>query len=263
MSGELQKWELQTLLSGEYDDHNAIVSINAGAGGTEANDWVTMLLRMYLRWAQNRGYSTEMADETPGEAVGYKSVTFIVRGPNAYGYLRGEKGGHRMVRLSPFNANNKRQTSFASVEVIPEVEEAEEVPINPDDLRVDTYRSSGAGGQHVNKTDSAVRITHLPTGLVVQCQDERSQHKNRAMAMKVLQSRLLERDLREREAKMAEIRGEQMANEFGSQIRNYVFDDRRVKDLRTGVETGDVAGVMDGDLDPFLNAYLQWQGRKS
>jgi peptide chain release factor 2 len=204
-----------------------------------------------------------MVDEVPGDVTGFKNVTFIVRANNAYGYLKAERGVHRMVRISPFDANKRRHTSFASVDVIPEVEDTEEVDINPDDLRVDTFRSSGAGGQHVNKTDSAVRITHLPTGIVVSCQNERSQHKNRAVAMKVLQARLLEREIRANEARMAAIRGEQQAIEWGSQIRSYVFDDRRVKDHRTGYETGDVIGVMDGAIDPFLQAYLQWQGRKS
>jgi peptide chain release factor 2 len=259
---ELARYELETLLSGPHDSANAIVEINSGAGGTESCDWAAMLLRMYLRWAQERGYAVEIADETPGDVTGYKSTTFIVRGPNAYGYLRGEHGVHRMVRISPFDSNKRRHTSFASVDVVPELDEAEEVEINPDDLRVDTFRSSGAGGQHVNKTDSAVRITHIPTGIVVSCQNERSQHKNRAMAMKVLQARLLDKERRELEARMSEIRGEQAANEWGSQIRSYVFDDRRVKDHRTGHETGDVMGVMDGAIDPFLQAYLQWQGRK-
>ena len=260
---DLGRFELETLLSGELDGHNAIVEINAGAGGTESCDWAAMLLRMYLRWAQDRGYAVEMVDEVAGEVTGYKNVTFVVRGRNAYGYLKAERGVHRMVRISPFDSNKRRHTSFASVDVIPELEDAEEVPINSDDLKIDTYRSSGAGGQHVNKTDSAVRITHLPTGIVVTCQNERSQQKNRAMAMKVLQGRLLEREMRAKEAEMAALRGEQQSIEWGSQIRSYVFDDRRVKDHRTGQETGDVMGVMDGHLDPFLNAWLQWQGRKT
>jgi peptide chain release factor 2 len=260
---DLGRFELETLLSGELDGHNAIVEINAGAGGTESCDWAAMLLRMYLRWAQDHGYAVEMVDEVAGEVTGYKNVTFVVRGRNAYGYLKAERGVHRMVRISPFDSNKRRHTSFASVDVIPELEDAEEVPINSDDLKIDTYRSSGAGGQHVNKTDSAVRITHLPTGIVVTCQNERSQQKNRAMAMKVLQGRLLEREMRAKEAEMAALRGEQQSIEWGSQIRSYVFDDRRVKDHRTGQETGDVMGVMDGHLDPFLNAWLQWQGRKT
>jgi peptide chain release factor 2 len=258
---ELAKFELETLLSGEHDASNAIVEINAGAGGTESCDWAAILLRMYLRWCQDRGFTVEMADETPGDVTGYKSVSFIVEGRNAYGYLQGERGVHRLVRISPFDSNKKRHTSFASVDVIPEIEETEEVPINPDDLRVDTFRSSGAGGQHVNKTDSAVRITHLPTGIVVSCQNERSQHKNRAVAMKVLQARLMELERRASEEKMSALRGEQQSIEFGNQIRNYVFQPYTlVKDLRTGCETGDVIRVMDGALDPFMQAYLQWKG---
>lgn len=264
ISEALGQFELQTLLSGEHDSANAIVEINSGAGGTEACDWVQMLLRMYLRWAQDRGYSVEIADETPGDVAGLKSVTFEVAGRNAYGYLKAERGVHRLVRISPFDANKRRHTSFASVDVLPEVEEAQEVEINPDDLRIDTFRSSGAGGQHVNKTDSAVRITHIPTGIVVSCQNERSQHKNRAMAMKVLQARLLERELRENEAKLNELRGVQQAIEWGSQIRSYTFQPYTlIKDHRTGYESGDVIRVMDGAIDPFLQAYLQWQGRKN
>ncbi len=261
---DVERFQLETLLSGEHDSANAIVEINAGAGGTEACDWVTMLQRMYLRWAQERGYSVEIADETPGDVAGLKSVTFEVSGKNAYGYLKGERGVHRLVRISPFDANKRRHTSFASLDVLPEVEETGEVEINPDDLRIDTYRSSGAGGQHVNKTDSAVRITHLPTGIVVSCQNERSQHKNRAMAMRVLQARLLEREMRESEAKMSELRGEQQAIEWGSQIRSYTFQPYTlIKDHRTGYETGDVIRVMDGAIDPFLQAYLHWKGGKN
>ncbi len=264
ISEALGEFELQTLLSGEHDSSNAIVEINAGAGGTEACDWVQMLLRMYLRWAQDRGYSVEMVDETAGDVAGLKSVTFEVAGRNAYGYLKAERGVHRLVRISPFDSNKRRHTSFASLDVLPEVEDTQEVAINPDDLRIDTFRSSGAGGQHVNKTDSAVRITHLPTGLVVSCQNERSQHKNRAMAMKVLQARLLEREMRENEAKLSEIRGEQQSIEWGSQIRSYTFQPYTlIKDHRTGYETGDTIRVMDGAIDPFLQAYLQWQGRKN
>jgi peptide chain release factor 2 len=206
----------------------------------------------------------EIADEQPGEVAGYKSVTFLVNGPNAYGYLKGESGVHRLVRISPFDANKRRHTSFASVDVIPDVEDSEELEINPDDLRIDTYRSSGAGGQHVNKTDSAVRITHIPTGIVVSCQNERSQHKNRATALKVLQARLLERERRENEAKMAQLRGEQQAIEWGNQIRSYVFQPyTMIKDHRTGCETGDIIRVMDGAIDPFLESYLKWGGRKN
>lgn len=263
LSRDLDRYELETLLSGEHDSANAIVEINAGAGGTESCDWAQMLLRMYLRWAQEKGYQAEILDETPGEVAGLKSVTFVVNGRNAYGYLQGERGVHRLVRISPFDSNRRRHTSFVSVDVIPDLEEMEGVEIHPDDLRIDTFRSSGAGGQHVNKTDSAVRITHLPTGIVVSCQNERSQHKNRAMAMKVLQARLLERERRESEARMAALRGEQQAIEWGSQIRSYVFQPYTlIKDHRTGYETGDVLRVMDGAIDPFLQAYLQWSGRK-
>lgn len=264
LRSELDRYELETLLSGEHDANNAIVEINAGAGGTESCDWVQMLLRMYLRWAQERGYQVEIVDETPGEVAGLKSVTFVVTGKNAYGYLKAERGVHRLVRISPFDANKRRHTSFASVDVIPEVEESEEITINPEELRIETFRASGAGGQHVNKTDSAVRITHIPTGIVVSCQNERSQHKNRAMALKVLQARLLERERRENEARMAALRGEQQAIEWGNQIRSYVFQPYTlIKDHRTGYETGDVLRVMDGAIDPLLQAYLQWQGRKN
>jgi len=264
LQGELAKLELETLLGGEHDSRNAIIEINAGAGGTESCDWVQILLRMYLRWTQEHGYATEVADELPGDVAGLKSVTFEVTGLNAYGYLKSERGVHRLVRISPFDANKRRHTSFASVDVIPEMDEAESIDINPDELRVDTYRASSAGGQHVNKTDSAVRLTHLPTGIVVTCQNERSQHKNRAMAMKVLQARLMERQRRESDAKMAELRGEQQAIEWGNQIRSYVFQPYTlVKDHRTGCETGDVIRVMDGAIDPFMQAYLQWQGGKS
>lgn len=260
----LARLELETLLSGEYDSRSAIVEINAGAGGTESCDWVQMLLRMYLRWAQERGYATEIIDETPGEVAGFKSVTCVIHGLNAYGYMRSERGVHRLVRISPFDANKRRHTSFASVDVLPEVEEEDAIDIKPDEIRVDTYRASGAGGQHVNKTDSAVRITHLPTGIVVTCQNERSQHKNRAMALKVLQARLMERQRSEAEARMADLRGEVQAIEWGNQIRSYVFQPYTlIKDHRTGYETGDVIRVMDGAIDPFMQAYLQWQGRKS
>lgn len=261
---EFDRFELETLLSGEHDRSNAILEINSGAGGTESCDWVQMLLRMYLRWAQEGGYTAEVVDETPGEVAGLKSVVVEISGRNAYGYLKAERGVHRLVRISPFDANKRRQTSFAAVDVIPEVESTDEVNINPDDLRIDTYRSSGAGGQHVNKTDSAVRITHIPTGIVVSCQNERSQHKNKAMAMKVLQARLLEREIREQEKQMSALRGDQQSIEWGSQIRSYVFQPYTlVKDHRTGHETGDVVRTMDGAIDPFLQAYLHWEGRKS
>ncbi len=264
LTAALDQLELETLLSGEHDATDAIVEIKAGAGGTDACDWVTMLQRMYLRWAEMRGFRCDILEESEAEVAGLKSTTFIVHGKNAYGYLKAERGVHRLVRISPFDANKRRQTSFASVDVLPDLGEEIVVDINPDDLRIDYYRSSGAGGQHVNKTDSAVRITHLPTNLVVTCQNERSQHKNKAMAMQVLQARLLERERRENEERIAALRGESKANEWGNQDRSYVFQPYTlVKDHRTGYETGDVIGVMNGNIDPFLQAYLQWQqGRK-
>jgi peptide chain release factor 2 len=256
--------EMHTLLSGEHDSTNAIVEINAGAGGTEANDWAQMLMRMYLRWAEKRGYKVELVDELEGESAGIKNATFIISGPHAYGYLKGERGVHRLVRISPFDANKRRHTSFASVGVSPEITEDAGVEINPDEIRVDTYRSSGAGGQHVNKTESAIRITHLPSGIVVTCQNERSQIKNRATAMKVLQGRLAELREREREEEMAALRGEQKKIEWGAQIRSYVFQPyTMVKDLRTSVETGNIIGVMDGDLDQFMEGYLRKNAERS
>jgi peptide chain release factor 2 len=259
---ELERFELEVLLNGEYDSHSAIVEINAGAGGTESCDWAQLLQRMYMRWAASHGYEVEIGDEVAGDVAGIKNTTLLIHGRNAYGFLKAERGVHRLVRISPFDSNKRRHTSFASVDVLPEVEETDNIAINPDEIRVDTFRSSGAGGQHVNKTDSAVRIVHLPTGIVVTCQNERSQHKNRAVAMKVLQAKLLEIERRESAAKMNELRGELQAIEWGSQIRSYVFDDRRVKDHRTGVETSDVIGVMDGNIDPFIQAWLQSQTRK-
>jgi peptide chain release factor 2 len=238
------------------------MEINAGAGGTEACDWVTLLLRMYLRWAERRGYKAEILDETPGDVAGMKSVTVDFQGPNAYGYLKAERGVHRLVRISPFDAAKRRHTSFASVDVIPETDETDAVQINPDELRIDTYRSSGAGGQNVQKNETAVRITHLPTGIVVQCQNERSQLKNRDFAMKVLQARLSEVKRREMEAKMNELRGEQRAIEWGNQIRSYVFQPYTlVKDHRTNAETGNIIAVMDGEIDTLIQAYLsQFRG---
>jgi peptide chain release factor 2 len=260
LARDLDRLELETLLSGEHDSHDAIVEIKAGAGGTDACDWVTMLQRMYLRWAELRGYKVDVVDETEAEIAGLKNTTFLVHGKNAFGYMRAEKGVHRLVRISPFDANKRRQTSFASVDVVPDLGEEIVVDINPDDLRIDYYRSSGAGGQHVNKTDSAVRITHIPSGIVVTCQNERSQHKNKAMAMQVLQARLLDREQRENEERMAALRGEGKANEWGNQDRSYVLHPYTlVKDLRTGYETGDVIGVLNGNIDPFLQAYLQWK----
>ena len=256
--------ELSTLFSGEYDGHNAIISINAGAGGTEACDWVDMLMRMYLRWAERHGHQARVIDQTLGESAGSKSITALISGPYAYGNLRAERGVHRLVRISPFDANKRRHTSFASVDVLPEVEEADSVGIDPNDLKIETYRSSGAGGQHVNKTESAVRITHLPTGMVVQCQNERSQHQNRTMAMKVLQARLLEEQRREQEQKMAQMRGEQPEIAWGNQIRSYVLHPyHMVKDLRTDLETGNAEAVLDGEIDGFIRAYLELDSRKS
>jgi peptide chain release factor 2 len=250
--------ELATLLSSEHDHSSAIIEINAGAGGTESCDWVAMLMRMYLRWAERRGFSAEIIGTLEGDVAGYKNATLIIRGLNAYGYLKAERGVHRLVRISPFDANKRRHTSFASVDVIPEIAESEDIEISPDDLRIDTYRASSAGGQHVNKTDSAVRITHVPTGIIVSCQNERSQHRNRDVALKVLKARLLEVERRESEEKMSKLRGEQRAIEWGSQIRSYVFQPYMlVKDHRTGAETGNVSAVMDGDIDGFIQAYLR------
>jgi peptide chain release factor 2 len=257
LEDELGKWEVKRLLGGEHDKANAIVSINAGAGGTEAQDWTEMLLRMYLRWAEKEGCKGEIVDYQPGEEAGIKSTTFTITGDYAYGYLRGEIGIHRLVRISPFDANKRRHTSFASVFVYPEVEEDVEVDIKDADLRIDTYRASGAGGQHVNKTDSAVRITHLPTGIVVQCQNERSQHKNKATAMKILRARLYEKLIEEKDEEMRKLHQEKKEIAWGSQIRSYVMQPyRMVKDHRTGVEVGDVDRVLDGDLESFINAYL-------
>lgn len=262
---EVHKVEIVSLLSGEYDDSNAILSIHAGAGGTESQDWVDMLLRMYLRWAEDKRFKASILDQMPGEEAGTKSVTVLIEGTNAYGFLQPERGIHRLVRISPFDANKRRHTSFAAIDVIPELEDNVDVDINPDDLKVDTYRASGAGGQHVNKTSSAVRITHLPTGIVVQCQNERSQHKNKEMAMKILKSRIFERQRVEQEQKVAQIKGEQKDIAWGSQIRSYVFQPyTMVKDLRTRHETGNINAVMDGDLDPFIWAFLQREAaRKS
>jgi peptide chain release factor 2 len=258
LRARLREMETTVLLGGEYDRSNAIISINAGAGGTESCDWVDMLARMYLRWAQNHGYTTEVIDRTPGESAGSRSITAVISGPYAYGYLKAERGVHRLVRISPFDAAHRRHTSFASLDIIPEVEREEEVEINPDDLRIDTFRATGAGGQHVNKTDSAVRITHAPTGIVVQCQNERSQHKNRATALKVLKARLLERNIQEQERKLAEMRGEPAEIAWGNQIRSYVLQPYvMVKDHRTGFETGNAEAVLEGEIDDFIRAYLE------
>ncbi|WP_425807881.1 peptide chain release factor 2 [Desulfitobacterium sp. Sab5] len=259
LQAKFEKLELEILLSGQYDRNNAILTLHAGAGGTEAQDWVSMLYRMYIRWAERRGYKVETMDLLPGDEAGIKSVTISIAGENAYGYSKSEKGVHRLVRISPFDASGRRHTSFASVDVIPEVDEDDsEIKIDPDDLRVDTYRSSGAGGQHVNKTSSAIRITHIPTGIVVACQSERSQIQNRAYAMRVLHAKLLELKRRQQEEEISEIRGEQQEIAWGSQIRSYVFHPyNMVKDHRTNVETANVLAVMDGEIDDFIAAYLQ------
>lgn len=255
--GEWQKLEMADILSGPHDPADAIMEINAGAGGTESCDWARMLLRMYLRWAEERGFSTEILDEQPGDVAGVKSVTILFKGEYAYGYLKAEHGVHRLVRISPFDANKRRHTSFASVDVVPEIEDEGEVEINPDDLRIDTFRSSGAGGQNVQKNETAIRITHLPTNIVVSCQNERSQLKNREFAMKVLRSRLAEIQRKEAEAKLSELRGDQRAIEWGNQIRSYVFQPyTMVKDHRTNFETGNIIAVMDGEVDPLIHAYL-------
>ena len=249
--------EFLRMLGGKNDPNNAIVSINAGAGGTEAQDWVEMLLRMYLRWGEKKGYHTQIIDILTGEEAGLKNVTFTVTGPYAYGYLKAESGIHRLVRISPFDAGARRHTSFASVFVIPEVSDEIEIVIDEKDLKIDTYRSSGAGGQHVNKTDSAVRITHLPTGIIVQCQNERSQHKNKATALKILKARLYEKEMKEREEKFEALHHSKKEIAWGSQIRSYVMHPyRMVKDHRTNKVIHDVDRVMDGDLDEFMKAYL-------
>lgn len=256
LAKELQELELRQALNGEYDAGNAIVAIHPGAGGTEAQDWAEMLLRMYLRWAERKGFEADILDYLEGDEAGIKSVTFMLKGDYAYGYMKGEVGIHRLVRISPFDASKRRHTSFASVFVYPEVEEVE-VEIDEKDLRIDTYRSSGAGGQHVNKTDSAVRITHIPTGIVVQCQNERSQLRNRAMAMTILRARLYEYYKQQQAQKMEELHDGKKEIAWGSQIRSYVLQPYRlVKDHRTGLEIGNVEAVLDGEIDPFIEAYL-------
>jgi peptide chain release factor 2 len=258
-----QRLELSKMLSGPQDHLNAIVEINAGAGGTESQDWAQMLCRMYTRYCERKGWQVEQGDFQPGEEAGLKSVSFIARGDHAYGWLKAEVGVHRLVRISPFDSNARRHTSFASVFVYPEVDEDIEVDINPNDVRIDTFRASGAGGQKVNKTDSAIRMTHIPTGIVVSMQNERSQHKNRDMAWKVLKSRLYELGLRKQQAERDKIEAGKADNSFGSQIRNYVLAPyRMVKDVRTGVESGNTEAVLDGDLDPFISAYLLGVRRK-
>jgi peptide chain release factor 2 len=257
LTRQIERMEFASMLSGPHAPNNAIVSINAGAGGTEAQDWAEMLLRMYLRWCERKGFRTEITEYQPGEEAGAKSVTLTVEGAYAYGYLRAEKGIHRLVRISPYDANARRHTSFCSVFVFPEIADDVEVEVNEKDLRVDTYRSSGAGGQHVNKTDSAIRITHLPTGIVVSCQSERSQHKNRSTAMKQLRARLYELEMEKKESEATALVGEKKEIAWGSQIRSYVLHPyRMVKDHRTGFEVGNADGVLDGDLDGFVEAYL-------
>jgi peptide chain release factor 2 len=260
IAAELDRLEFQLQLSGPYDLRSAILAVHAGAGGTDSQDWAEMLLRMYLRWAERRGFEAEILDLTEGEEAGIKSATIEVRGPYSYGYLKGERGVHRLVRLSPFNSAATRQTSFAKVEVMPEVDAVGEIAINPDDLRIDVFRSSGAGGQNVQKTSTAVRVTHVPTGIVVTCQNERSQAQNRDSAMKVLEARLLERELIRQEEEKARLKGEHVDVSFGSQVRNYVLHPYKlVKDLRTGYETTDTTAVLDGEIDPFIEAYLRAQ----
>ena len=257
---KFEKIRISTLLSDEYDGNNAILRLNAGAGGTESCDWASMLYRMYVRWAERKGLTVEVLDYLDGDEAGIKSVSWQVSGENAYGYLKSEKGVHRLVRISPFNAQGKRQTSFVSLDVMPELPEDVELDINPDDLRIDTYRSSGAGGQHINKTSSAVRITHIPTGVVVQCQNERSQHSNKDKAMQMLKGKLMMLKKEANAEKLSDIRGEVKEIGWGSQIRSYVMQPyTMVKDHRTGEETGNVDAVLDGDLDKMMTAYLKWK----
>jgi peptide chain release factor 2 len=254
---ELEAQEMKVMLGGEFDRLGAIVSIHPGAGGTEAQDWAEILLRLYLRWAERHGYKTEIADLQPGDGAGIKNATFTVEGDYAYGYLKAEQGIHRLVRISPFDANARRHTSFASMAVFPAIDDRVEVIINPADLRIDTFRASGAGGQHVNKTDSAVRFTHIPSGIVVTCQNERSQHKNRAMAMKILRARLFELEEQKKREKLEQFSKDHKEITWGSQIRSYVLQPyRMVKDHRTGVEIGNVDSVLDGNIDPLIQAYL-------
>ena len=255
---DLENAKLETLLSGKYDSYNAILTLHAGAGGTEAQDWTDMLFRMYSMYAEKNGFKVKVLDLLEGDGAGYKSISFLVSGEFAYGYLKAEKGVHRLVRISPFDANARRHTSFASVEVMPEIEDAPDIVIRPEDLKIDTYRSSGAGGQHVNKTESAIRITHIPSGIIVACQTERSQIQNRETAMKMLYSKLVEKQELEEQEKLASIRGDIKKIEWGSQIRSYVFCPyTMVKDHRTNFETSDVQGVMNGDIQDFINEYLK------
>lgn len=263
VKADLASFEIETLMNGEYDSNNAILSIHPGAGGTESQDWAEMLYRMYVRWAERHGYKVEVLDYLDGDEAGIKSVTILIKGENVYGYLQAEKGVHRMVRISPFDSSGRRHTSFSAVEIMPEIESDNEVDIDPKDIKVDTYRASGAGGQHVNKTDSAIRMTHIPTGIVVQCQNERSQIQNRATAMKMLTSRLVEEKIKAQEAELARLHGVQQEIGWGSQIRSYVFHPySMVKDHRTNEERGNTQSVMDGDIDTFINAYLKQEAAK-
>nr|WP_324609415.1 peptide chain release factor 2 [Massilibacillus massiliensis] len=258
MQKQIEELELELMLSGEYDTNNAILTLHAGAGGTEAQDWTQMLLRMYVRWAERKNFKVETMDLLPGDEAGVKSATIMISGHHAYGYLKAEKGVHRLVRISPFDANARRHTSFSACDVMPEIDDNVEIDINPVDLRVDTYRASGAGGQHINKTDSAVRMTHIPTGIVVQCQNQRSQIQNREQCMKLLRAKLFELEQQKKADAKAEIAGEYQAIEWGSQIRSYVFHPyNMVKDHRTNAETGNTQAVMDGELDMFIEAYLR------
>ncbi|HMK87455.1 MAG TPA: peptide chain release factor 2 [Steroidobacteraceae bacterium] len=257
LAAEVERLEFERMFSGKMDSHNAFLDIQAGAGGTEAQDWAAMLLRMYLKWADRHGFKTEIVDQSPGEVAGIKGATIALTGDHAYGWLRTETGVHRLVRKSPFDAGNRRHTSFASVFVSPEVEDDIDIEINPADLRTDVYRSSGAGGQHVNKTESAVRITHIPSGIVVACQSERSQHKNRSTAMKMLKAKLYELEFNKRNAAAKVLEDSKSDVSWGNQIRNYVLDQSRIKDLRTGVEVGNTTAVLDGDLDEFMQASLK------
>ncbi|GAB6071700.1 peptide chain release factor 2 [Venenivibrio stagnispumantis] len=261
---EIEKFELNSLLSGEFDSKNAILTLQAGSGGVEACDWTQMLMRMYLRWAEKKGFDIEIIDYQPDDVAGVKSTTILIKGLYAYGYLKGEQGVHRLVRISPFDANKRRHTSFAAVSVIPEIDEDINIEIKEEDLRIDTYRASGAGGQHVNKTDSAVRITHIPTGIVVACQSERSQLQNKLKAMQMLKAKLYQLELQKQKEKQKELEGEKKDITWGSQIRSYVFQPYQlVKDLRTGYETGNIEAVMDGEIDEFINSYLKWSAKSN
>jgi peptide chain release factor 2 len=258
LAQQFERLEMKLIMSGDHDQRGAILAIHAGAGGTDSQDWAEMLLRMYIRWAERSGYQANILDLSPGEEAGIKSVTVEIKGDYAYGHLKSERGAHRLVRLSPFDAAHRRHTSFSLVEVMPEVGDSVEVRINPDDLRTDYYRAGGAGGQHVNKTSSAVRITHVPTGIVASCQNERSQAQNRAVAMRILRARLLELELLKQQEEQARLKGEHVDGSWGNQIRSYVLHPyHQVKDLRSGVEKGDVDAVLDGDIDPFIEAYLR------